>query len=76
MDARGSDNSGPSRRQPRSLEEHRAAELRRAWRMRRVQTIFDMRSPRVWFQLIDQTAGDLGPEECLDGRWGATPRLT
>jgi hypothetical protein len=44
--------------------------------MRRVQTIFDMRSPRVWFQLIDQTAGDLGPEECLDGRWGATPRLT
>jgi hypothetical protein len=50
----------------RALPERRATELRRQRRMRRVQTIADMRAPRLWFEMFDQAARDLDAEDYFD----------
>jgi hypothetical protein len=52
--------SGPS------LREARSAELRRLRRLRRVQTIAGMRAPRLWFEMFEQPARDLGADDYID----------
>jgi hypothetical protein len=48
------------------LQEMRATELRRLRRLRRVKTIVDMRAPRLWFEMLDQAARDLGADDYID----------
>ena len=48
------------------LQEMRATELRRLRRLRRVQTIAGMRAPRLWFEIFDQAARDLGADDYID----------
>jgi hypothetical protein len=50
----------------RSLQERRTAELRRLHRLRRVQTIAGMRAPRLWFEMLEQAARDLGADDYID----------
>jgi hypothetical protein len=44
----------------------RATELRRLRRLRRVKTIADMRAPRLWFEMLEQAARDLGADDYID----------
>ena len=65
-DLKNSSNATACKPRRAILQEMRATVLRRLRRLRRVQTIAGMRAPRLWFEIFDQAARDLGADDYID----------